>query len=154
MKVLFLDIDGVLNNDTTKERIKVKGYYGLCGIDAVLRDRFLAWMNSKGIHAPRIVLSSMWRYHPEMMEVLQANSITWDSCTDQSAAVWSHQVTRGHEIEWWLDAHPEVTNYAILDDNDWFNLEEQQERFVKTDPAVGLQDSDLAKLDRILYSDE
>lgn len=150
MKVIFLDVDGVLNCNTTKERIREPGYKGLHGVDATLRDRFLKWWSDKDVY---LVLSSMWRYHVVMIGELLANGLQFIDQTDQSAAVWSPHVTRGYEIQQWLDAHPEVTHYAILDDNDWFKGE-QRKHFVKTDPAVGLQDSDLAKLDKILYSDE
>lgn len=152
MRVLFLDIDGVLNCDTTKERIQVKHYYGLCGVDPILRDRFLNWLATREVS---IVLSSMWRYHPEMMEVLNQNGIHFIDTTPKSSALtWQgSSSTRGDEIQEWLNSHQHVTDYAILDDNNWFSPR-QLEQFVQTDPAVGLQDIDLVDLDDILFDDE
>lgn len=44
---------------------------------------------------------------------------------------------RGHEIAHWLAAHPEVTTWAIVDD-DSDMLPEQRHRFVQTDFSDGL----------------
>lgn len=144
MKILFLDIDGVLNNDTTTERITAEGYFNLCGVDAVLRDRYLAWCEGKGLI---VVLSSMWRNFPFMKDVLTANGIFWLGETPRDREF----TNRGREIDQFLDhfGRDGVTHYAILDDNDWFTAE-QREHFVQTDPVAGLTDADLAKLDTIL----
>ena len=50
---------------------------------------------------------------------------------------------RGHEIQEWLDKHPEVTRYAILDD-DSDMLPEQMPNFFKTTFQNGLIE-DIAK---------
>jgi hypothetical protein len=147
MKVLFLDIDGVLNCDTTKERIRAKGYNGLRGIDATLRDRFLNWWHDKDV---ALVLSSMWRYHKKMIAELHDNGLVFiDKTKGSSANCWITTHIRGDEIQDWLSQHPEVTHYAILDDNDWYRGR-QRDRFIQTDPERGLQASDLVMLDRLL----
>jgi hypothetical protein len=53
MKVIFLDIDGVLNNSRTVER-----WRGLIGIDASLARRFAELQHSTGA---KVVLSLTWR---------------------------------------------------------------------------------------------
>lgn len=54
MKVLFLDIDGVLNRDGTRERIG-----GYVGLDKKLVDKLLGWLASHP--EVQLVLSSTWR---------------------------------------------------------------------------------------------
>ena len=46
---------------------------------------------------------------------------------------------RGTEIKRWLDDHPEVTHYVILDDDNDM-LEEQFEHFVQTSWTEGLNE--------------
>jgi tRNA-binding EMAP/Myf-like protein len=51
-----------------------------------------------------------------------------DVC-ESTNIVYYDQVKRGHEIKLWLDRHPEITQYVILDDIQDF-LDEQQDYFV------------------------
>jgi hypothetical protein len=56
---------------------------------------------------------------------------------------------RGMEINAWLANHPEVTTYAIVDDNDGM-LPDQLPFFVKTDHGNGLSMGDYSHLKWIL----
>jgi len=60
MKILFLDIDGCLNCQTTKDRIGGKG--GLIGIDDKMLKRVKNICKKTGA---KIVLSSFWRLSEE-----------------------------------------------------------------------------------------
>lgn len=133
MNVLFLDIDGVLNRNGTKERC-----CGFMGVDRELSKRFLAWLKDTDVN---IVLSSTWRRHPEMWEHLHESGIDWTGMTP----VLGTNV-RGDEIQHWLDKNEgSWTSYAILDD-DSDMLDHQRERFVRTHTALGLQDEHIEKL--------
>jgi hypothetical protein len=44
---------------------------------------------------------------------------------------WIDEVERGHEVQYWLDEHPEVERYVILDDDNDF-LPHQRGNFVRT----------------------
>lgn len=44
---------------------------------------------------------------------------------------------RGHEIQDWLDHHPEVTDYKIIDD-DQDMLEHQMKKLIHTDGENGM----------------
>jgi hypothetical protein len=55
---------------------------------------------------------------------------------------------RGEEIAEWLREHPEVKEYAILDDSEDM-LEEQKERFVQTSEYNGFSYEDYVKLENI-----
>jgi len=144
MKVLFLDVDGVLNHDKTVERISHDHFASLFGVDGVLRDRFLKWREGKSLV---VILSSAWRYYPEMKAELEKAGIKWDTETPRTR----NPQNRGDEVAKTLEILRPlgVTHYAILDDNDWFNTD-QKAHFVKTDPKVGLTDEDLSRLDKIL----
>jgi hypothetical protein len=57
-----------------------------------------------------------------------------------------YDLSRGHEIQDWLDRHPEVENYVILDD-DGDMLDGQREHFVHTATWDGML---LAHLDHAI----
>ena len=57
--------------------------------------------------------------------------------------------TRGEEVQAWLDAHPEVDTFAILDDDD-SGMDDLRSHLVQTDPLFGLTDKDVGKATRIL----
>lgn len=132
MKILFLDIDGVLNNSKTKEKC-----LGFTGVDKVLAKRLSTWLHNRP--DIQVVLSSTWRTDPRMWYAIKAEGIDWDEITDEYNG-------RSQQIERWVKAHPEVTHYAILDDNDYSWTEEQYARFVQTNEHLGLTESDLMKL--------
>lgn len=109
MKILFLDIDGVINCATTNFKT-----------DHWPLDRYMAFMVGKIVLDTdcQVVLSSSWRVHPDgrkevekrVCKLLDTTPYSWyDKETD-------HHSLRGEEIKKWLDEHPEVTKYAILDD--------------------------------------
>jgi methionine--tRNA ligase beta chain len=131
MKIIFLDIDGVLNVDYAD-----KDQFG-----HIFREEFV--QNLKEIIEKtnaKIVISSTWKDKGiERMLALwkerdlpgEISDITPD-CVDvceSTNIVYYDQVKRGHEIKLWLDRHPEVTHYVILDDIQDF-LVEQQDYFV------------------------
>src|SRR5262247_3711400 len=69
MKLLFLDIDGVLNCSVTKER-----WNGLTGIDRRLASMLLQWLSGKDVG---VVLSSTWRLYEDTKEHLAAAGLSW-----------------------------------------------------------------------------
>ena len=135
MKLLFLDIDGVLNCAVTKER-----WNGLIGIDRRLVSMFLQWLSGKEVG---IVLSSTWRLYDDTKEHLAAAGLSWIGQTPDLRAI------RGHEIAQYLNETPGVEAYAILDDYSDM-LPEQLPFLVQTSPVHGLRRRNFAKLDRIL----
>ena len=52
---------------------------------------------------------------------------------------FKERAERGHEIQYWLDIHPEVTNYVILDDDNDF-LDTQQKYFIQTSQNIDHSD--------------
>ena len=124
MKVLFLDIDGVVNCSKTAQRHR--GYVGI--------DPYMAFLVGKIFLATdaKMVLSSTWRLWDESrLEVSRQVYEIYD-VTDDLHTNW-----RGKEVRKWLEEHPEVTRYAILDDNADF-YPDQKPNFFKTTWEQGI----------------
>lgn len=155
MKVLFLDVDGVLNNeDAFIRRRKELGPAPVCPICC---GRLLDLVRAVDC---KIVLSSAWRGIPHLEEKLRAAGVLEFSHDDPRTVVLETQILpsgvligadtlRGREIAEWLSRHPEVTRYAIVDD-DSDMLPEQLPFFVHTTFKTGLLDEHVAGLRAIL----
>jgi hypothetical protein len=137
MKVLFLDIDGVLNRlgdaegyGATKERVDGTMFVGL---DPDLLEIYKDMLARLDVI---VVLSSTWRLLPELCEHLEKHGVYFHDMTICADAAL--ELPRGIEIQLWLDEHPdEVEKYAILDDVDDM-LEHQMPNFFQTNPRTGL----------------
>lgn len=157
MKVIFLDIDGVLNstrsylagqarprkkNEDMLEHVKHD-------IDQVAVDliNFL-----RRYTQAEIVVSSSHRImfrgetspvpFSEYMKALGVDTII-------GVTAYLPNCMRGEEIELWLREHPECTRYVIIDDSGDM-LPGQMDCFVQTDPSIGFSDKDFYKATRIL----
>lgn len=114
-KVIFLDVDGVLNDKDTPTRTK-RGYLFVDESKILLLKKIVDATQAK------IVLSSTWRYDRndqryngeflELKEALAAHGLEIYSYTPVDAI----GIRRGMEIKAWLGTHPEVKKYVILDD--------------------------------------
>ena len=140
MKIIFLDIDGVLNNDHTKER-----FVNFIGVDARLRDMFLNWLK---LHDHDIILSSSWRIPTafgNFKEELKRNGIYWIDETPQLPGLG-----RGEEIEVCINRH-NPKKYVILDDMGPTEFKKYQRPFlVQTSAIKGLEPKKLARMDQLL----
>ena len=126
MKVLFLDIDGVLNKASDYEVI-VGGNYSLLRVNQCLTERLKKVLNNTGA---KVVLSSSWRLLKGGREFVEECGIPVMDVTDNGPG------KRGDMIKRWLDSHDVVT-YAIVDD-DSDMLVEQLPHFVLTEFVTGL----------------
>lgn len=140
MKVLFLDIDGVLNNETTKERVGFGRFKGFIGLDKRLLALYLNWIKDKPIE---VVISSTWRLDKDQLTAMAFNGLRWLDITPNMGY-------RGKEIEAWLNAKgAQVEAYGILDDIQQF-YPYQHPHFVQTSYIHGLRPKNLKKLEGIL----
>lgn len=142
-KLIFLDIDGVLNNDYTKEK-----FAGFTGINIRLRDMFLSWWTDRDY---KLVLSSSWRIpsaYGDFVGHLVDNGLSFIGETPNLKGIG-----RGHEIQAWLlnNTVEEETKYAILDDDGPSEFLKHQRPFlVQTAGTKGLEPKKLKKLDELL----
>ena len=144
MKVLFLDVDGVLNS-------LEDGY----SIDL---ETEVYWQRLKKIldaTQAKIVLSSSWRigFNPNkdgmsktLVEKLDAIGA---HIHDMTPILHNADKKRGDEIREWLQQHPDVDKFAILDD-DQDMREYTKTHLVKTNTKIGLQDCDVEKAIELL----
>lgn len=131
MKVLFLDIDGVLNSTRTVVAFGQGFPHTLDRMDlfdnvALTLIRKLCYVGDISI-----VLSSTWRMIFPFHDIANALDLPIMGATDTKGRL------RGEEIGRWLSAHLEVTTYAIVDD-DSDMLDEQLPFFVQTNGDDGL----------------
>jgi hypothetical protein len=104
-KALFLDIDGVLNSERTKNPRD---------FPYVVDDRNLQWLDRIVEETKAtVVLISTWRYDPIGLFAAKHAGIRFSSVTPDLL----HRPRR-EEIVKWLKAHRAVRRYAVLDDDD------------------------------------
>lgn len=132
MKVVFLDIDGVLNSHRT---VYAFGDFphGTKPDAVALFDQVAVAMVRNLCRAAGavVVLSSSWRKLHRWADVGAALGLPIIDATPSLGTI------RGAEIADWLQRHPEVTHYAIVDD-DSDMLPEQAGHFVQTNARDGL----------------
>jgi len=120
LKVLFLDIDGVCNSRAYLYRLRAKDkkatlWYGIDPQAARLVQRIVKATGCM------VVLSSTWRLYPDGRAQVRREVCNYIDCTkDMQAGYKRGVVPRGIEVQDWLDRHPSVTQYAILDDDSDF----------------------------------
>ena len=105
MKVIFLDIDGVLNCSKTRNTRKLPYV-----IDPKLLKRFKRVLKRTGA---KVVLSSTWRYDPAGLFSAKRWGLPFISITPDKP-----RQPRRNEILSWLKDHPRVKRYAVVDDDD------------------------------------
>jgi len=90
----------------------------------------------------RLVVSSVWR-----KQGLQALRLVFDQqgvvARISGLTPTLDRVPRGREIRAWLDEHPEVESFVILDDD--ADMEDLRPWLVQTDPLLGLVDADVER---------
>ena len=151
MKVIFLDIDGVLNYTQWYVSDRNPGnLYGEEGdIDPLCAERINRICSETGA---KIVISSDWRISwPYCIDRLVKGGIGEGLVIDKTPEhMWVEHCTedfldftsRGSEIDDWLSQHPECDRYVILDDRKDFT-EEQQPNFIHVNSMRGLDDDDV-----------
>lgn len=151
MKVIFLDIDGVLNYTQWYVSDRNPGnLYGQEGdIDPLCSDRINTICRETGA---KIVISSDWRLSwPYCIDRLEKGGIDEGLIIDRTPEhMWIEHCTqefldytsRGSEVDDWLSQHPDCDRYVILDDRKDFT-EEQQPNFIHVNSMRGLDDDDV-----------
>ena len=140
MKIIFLDIDGVLNSTGSYlyyMRNEKNETESLCPI-AVSNLNYIMEKTSTDVF---IVISSCWRhfYNIELLRKIfkKQGFLFEEHIIDYTPTNMDRNDVRGEEIQRWLDGHKDVEKYAIIDDTDDM-LESQMKNFFKTNPQDGL----------------
>jgi hypothetical protein len=105
MKVIFTDIDGVLNCEATPNPREFPYI-----IDKRLLRRFVSLQRKT---RAKVVLISSWRCDPIGLLAAKHFGIPFDDVTPDVP-----KKHRGEEIRSWLAKHLKVTRYAVIDDEE------------------------------------
>lgn len=132
MKVLFLDVDGVMNSQKTLQRSQRSG--SILGIDPLMAFMVGKIQLNTGCE---IVLSSSWRHSPDGLKEVESRFKLYGVTPMANSGV------RGHEVQAWLADHPGVERYAILDDDSDFDADMP---LFKTSFATGLTEQIAAEV--------
>lgn len=155
MKVIFLDIDGVLNYTKWYTDDRNPGnLYGQEGdLDPLCIDRVIRICEETGA---KVIISSDWRISWYGTQIrLGRMGLDENFVVDKTPEfIWRHlskhdyfnedyeetyDYSRGAEVDAWLAAHPECINFVIIDDRTDFT-DKQKEHFVHVDSMWGLTD--------------
>lgn len=118
MKVIFVDIDGPLlpgkmhlfrenRHNVAKAIPKFDEFSIRC---------FNLWAK---YGEAKIVFSTYWEYYfdaDELKNIMEKNGLGFEYHEDVITPK-KRTSTRGHEIAWWLNDHPEVTHWIAVDDD-------------------------------------
>lgn len=126
MKVLFLDVDGVLNSTEDWIESKLLGHEHNSGTRHLSRAKLALLCMIIKHTGCRVVLSSTWRLHYSIedfleMLVAQAGPLSEKYFNDEvfiGSTGNMRGFDRADEVFSYLVARPEVTSFCILDDND------------------------------------
>ena len=162
VKIIFLDLDGVLNTARWHEQAKgndLKDDYGYT-FDPAAVANLADIIERTGAY---IVISSSWKFMglskmqkmwkdrrlPGKVVGLTPNSVSDEFLLNADLDNMDFMAIRGQEIKEWLMLHSDVTHYVILDDmNDI--LQEQESHFIWIDPEVGITTGNVVQAVMIL----
>ncbi len=160
-KVLFLDIDGVLNSNfwsnrhqkeisdgtlIDEEKIKLlASIVKKTNSTIILHSGWRTWFDSqiRPLRAEAAKLTQLLE-----KEGLHIDGLTPDLTTEEIRATKKFSLVKADEILLWLKSH-DVTEWAVLDDLDLHNVQVTQHQ-VKPDPAVGLTAQNVEEAIKIL----
>lgn len=151
LKVIFLDFDGVLNS------AKYLLGCGDCGM-AIDPTRMVLLKQIVDATDAKIVLSTSWREHwsKDMMNCDSTGVLINSIFSTYGLQIFDKnpELHKGREteIKSWLDAHPEVKSFVVLDDR-LLNADYLNGHFIKTSNYFdGLDEMDVQKAIAILNS--
>lgn len=153
MKVIFLDMDGVMNSSMDWIEYEILKHPNNHGFEMINRGKIALLISLLQATGAKIVWSSTWRHHytlDQLHAMLEErigpdseNRIPRDTFIGITPKLGGYEA-RSREVQSWLHNHgKEVTHYVILDDVDaGFTSYGFNDQFCKTDPQVGMTSKD------------
>ncbi len=152
MKILFLDIDGVLNSEQSS--IAYQRDIGLLQLTGPLREHYLCPLAVSNLRMIvdqlpnlRIVISSSWRLNrsiAELQALFELIGFHRELIVDVTPQLPDH--SRPGEIALWLSSRaPKDVDYVIVDD-DPSDFREMDEHLVRTSVLEGLMYRDARRI--------
>jgi len=148
MKIIFLDVDGVLNNDDTTSTHGV-----FVGWDKRCVDRLNHIIRKTDA---AVVISSSWRMHRSMNEIIHLFNVEMGiRGTILGSTPIQNVEERGAEIGAWMKFFKKKTGrdidrFVIIDDVDPLMF---RDHWIETDTCIGLTNKDVEQAVRCLNGD-
>lgn len=164
-KIIFLDIDGVLNsNDWNDNHQKEIGDGTLIDVEKI---RLLSQLIKNT--GAEIILHSGWKYwfdfdlkplrkEAERLRFLLAEEgikiagITPDHATEEIRQSKRFSLVKAGEILAWLAENKDITKWIVIDDLDLHNAEIEQHQ-IRTDANIGLAMEDVCRAEGMLLDE-
>lgn len=152
MRVIFLDIDGVLNSEEWDRYVQSFTYgarFNSCYL--LSQEMILRLQNVVFQTNAEIVLTSSWRTNERAMDALRRQLSLYHLSIRDTTVSYAYG-SRADEVKLWIKSHSNVTSYAIIDDyDDGFTQDEVlSTHFVQTAYAYGLTHEKAAEIIEIL----
>jgi hypothetical protein len=152
MRVIFLDIDGVLNSEEWDRYVQSFTYgarFNSCYL--LSQEMILRLQNVVFQTNAEIVLTSSWRTNERAMCALTRQLSLYHLSIRDSTVSYAYG-NRADEVKLWIKSHSNITSYAIIDDyDDGFTQDEVlSTHFVQTAYAYGLTHEKAAEMIEIL----
>lgn len=161
MKIIFLDIDGVLNNEINYNDAALEQRYVDTGEYDDIDKRCVSLLNTliKSTGA-KVVVSSTWRIGrttEQLQETLNKFGFEGEVIGITPWMDRTQYMLRGNEIYAWLDQNEDLlgmnrydfNRYVIFDDDSDMLLW-QKDNFIQIDPYVGLTPRNIWRAEHIL----
>jgi len=142
MKIIFLDIDGVLNTRTTCTKSFLNHTFDAEPIRVLNEILKLTCTN--------IVISSTWRMGKnvqKLQNIFTKNNIIGDVVG--LTPIINNNKGREEEIQKYLDDHSNITSFIIIDDDD-FDLQKFHYCLIHINSDVGLEQKNIQQAVNIL----
>ena len=155
-RVLFLDIDGVLNSnfgnnkrqtEISDEKIKLLAYLVReTNSEIILHSGWRFWFDSE--------LKPLCKEASKLVELLEKEDlhikgVTPDLTTEENQKTKKFSLVKADEILLWINLHKNVTEWVVLDDLDLHNSQIERNQ-VKPDQTVGLTLENVKQAAKIL----
>ena len=150
--VIFLDYDGVLNTERYHAQLAIDGEPTKDAWGPLFDPRAVGNLRKiLDATGAAIVISSSWRYahRPGSLCKMWASRELPGEIID-TIPCGATYISCGEDIKCWLDKHGRH-DYVIIDDLDDFSPA-QHDRYVETNPIVGITEADAQKAIEILNS--
>jgi len=135
MKIIFLDIDGVLNNFSSYTNKTTVVWESDCV------ERLNKIVEKTGA---KIVISSTWRFSRRHIDAYTNDMGIKGEIIDKTPRSTFFSACRGDEILEWINEHKEVEKFVILDDDS--DMGDLFKYLIQINPEFGLTDSDVEKV--------
>ena len=152
-EVIFLDVDGVINSWNSQQRdFEVKLNLKTLRFDPTCLENLRVLVERTGAD---LILSSSWRFDDDALgaaPLINLEARLAEKGMRLAGRTGCTLAWRDDEINAWLQEHPDVESYVILDDvNDNFRGDNLR-RWVATNEGIGLTSEDVQKAEKILFN--